>query len=526
MISLDFNRNLKADYAATDRTMLWILSLHLPFIFFVIPSGYGTGFLGFIPATAVIMIALLSYLLFNGSLVSRLVIGSSFMLFSIIMIMQQFGRIEMHFHIFASLAFLIAWRDWRVVLFASLLIAFHHALSIPVQNSGFQIFGRNFVTYANSCNWNTFFYHAAFVILETVVMIFFCVKMNAQYTMHKNLQFFLNESASNKDLSVSFSKIKQLDADGNSFINTLSSFLDFINQMVLHIRTSTSTVRLGAIDLSNMLVQNKSKLNEQSQLIGNTVTSMHQMSCTVTEIAETAAKTAAFSTQVKKNAIEGSQRSVVASKEMTFLANKMAQFKQSVDQLVSYTTDVSQTMAIIGSVAEQTNLLALNAAIEAARAGDQGRGFAVVADEVRTLAKRTTQATQEINHVIANLTDKCKEIEGLAQLGYDISNSTILVVEETRSFIELSATQINEISDMNYKIASAVEEQSAVTSLLSAEINDINEINMLVLKSASQSDEIASRLLVTANSVADFISEIKTNGDVPCTVNSDNKLPE
>ena len=497
--------------------MLWILALHLPFIFFLIPYGYGTHFLGAIPAVVVVLIALLAYQFFKGTLISRLVIGSSFMLLSMIIIMQQFGHIEMHFHIFVSLAFMIVWRDWKVVVVASLVIALHHALSVPIQNSGLQIFGKNFVVFANSCNWSTFFLHAIFVILEAAVIIFFCVKMNEQYRLSKYLQFSLAKSSNDKDLSVSFSHIKSSDADGKDFLNIVSGFIGFIHQAVLTFRDSSLTVKSGAIDASHFLSQNKIQLNEQSQRIETIVTSIHEMSCTVSEIAETTSKTAEYSKQVQNTAIEGSQQAAIASREMKALVNQMAQIKQSVDQLVRDTSEVSQTMGIIGSIAEQTNLLALNAAIEAARAGEQGRGFAVVADEVRTLAKRTKQATEEIYQVIANLTENCNQIEDLAQLGYDTSNNAILVVDKTSSLIELSANQVNEISDMNYQIASAVEEQRAVASSLAAEMHQINEINLSVVKSVSQSGDIASGLLVTANELTDLISEIKlhTDADFP-----------
>jgi methyl-accepting chemotaxis protein len=64
-----------------------------------------------------------------GSLLTRLVIGAAFMVYSGLFIHQCRGVTELHFHVFASLAILGVYRDWRVIVVAAGVIAVHHATS-------------------------------------------------------------------------------------------------------------------------------------------------------------------------------------------------------------------------------------------------------------------------------------------------------------------------------------------------------------------------------------------------------------
>ena len=61
---------------------------------------YGTYLLGFVVGGFITVIALLPVLMIPGSILSRTVIGMSFMAFSALFIQQQQGLIEIHFHIF------------------------------------------------------------------------------------------------------------------------------------------------------------------------------------------------------------------------------------------------------------------------------------------------------------------------------------------------------------------------------------------------------------------------------------------
>jgi len=61
-----------------------------------------------------------------GHVLTRHVIAVSQMLFGSLLIHLTGGRIETHFHIFGSLAFLAFYRDWRVLIVGTTVVAFDH----------------------------------------------------------------------------------------------------------------------------------------------------------------------------------------------------------------------------------------------------------------------------------------------------------------------------------------------------------------------------------------------------------------
>ncbi|HCT45260.1 MAG TPA: histidine kinase, partial [Phycisphaerales bacterium] len=64
----------------------------------------------------------------RGEAVTRYTIAVAQMLFSALLIHLMGGRLETHFHIFGSLAFLAFYRDWRVLVPATAVIATDHML--------------------------------------------------------------------------------------------------------------------------------------------------------------------------------------------------------------------------------------------------------------------------------------------------------------------------------------------------------------------------------------------------------------
>ena len=98
-----------------------------------------------------------------GHLATRLVMSISQAMFSAMFIHLSGGRIETHFHVFGSLAFLAAYRDWRVLVPMTAITALDHlARGLWWPQS---VFGA-----ATVSQWR-WLEHAAWVLFEDVVLL-------------------------------------------------------------------------------------------------------------------------------------------------------------------------------------------------------------------------------------------------------------------------------------------------------------------------------------------------------------------
>ncbi len=101
-----------------------------------------------------------------GRVFTRHAIAVSQMLFSALLIHVTGGRIETHFHVFGSLAFLAFYRDWRVLVTATVIVAGDHFMRGMFWPQS--VFG---VATTNSWRWLE---HAAWVLFEDLFLIPAC----------------------------------------------------------------------------------------------------------------------------------------------------------------------------------------------------------------------------------------------------------------------------------------------------------------------------------------------------------------
>jgi hypothetical protein len=102
----------------------------------------------------------------SGQAITRHVIAIAQILFSSLLIHVSGGRIETHFHVFGSLAFLAFYRDWKVLVPATLLVAIDHYLRGVYWPE--TVFG---IAAPSPWRWVE---HAGWVLYEDVFLIMAC----------------------------------------------------------------------------------------------------------------------------------------------------------------------------------------------------------------------------------------------------------------------------------------------------------------------------------------------------------------
>ena len=99
---------------------------------------------------------------------TRHVIAAVQMLWSAVLIMITNGRIETHFHVFGSLAFIASYRDWRLLSTATVVVAIDHLAR--------GLFWPDSVYGIANPEWWRFLEHAGWVVFEDVVLVIACAR--------------------------------------------------------------------------------------------------------------------------------------------------------------------------------------------------------------------------------------------------------------------------------------------------------------------------------------------------------------
>jgi len=98
-----------------DRLLAFLLVLHFPAALALAPL-HGSWIAAIVAGGALSATGFLVARAFPGSTLSRYVMVTCYLGYSALLISESHGMIEFHFHIFGALAFMLIYRDWRVMI--------------------------------------------------------------------------------------------------------------------------------------------------------------------------------------------------------------------------------------------------------------------------------------------------------------------------------------------------------------------------------------------------------------------------
>ncbi len=363
---------------------------------------------------------LLAMRLFPNALTSRMLAAAGLMVFSTLQIHLMSGLIEAHFMIFILISVLLAYRDWRPILGAALVIAVHHLAFGWWQSRGGPVYVMP-VHHLMDTWLGMVLTHAAYLVLHALILIAMARMMRREAVAAQELDCLSSRIAHQKDqFDLGADKQPMYSHLGESFRSTLEA----VRATLINVRDSSRAV----VTTSDRITEGNQQLSNRSQrqthALEEVVTTLEQLSHQVHDNAQHA-----------DTASDGAQQ---ARTRMHLGRERTDRLRQVMNDMRDSAGRIADITSMIDSLAFQTNILALNAAVEAARAGESGRGFSIVAAEVGNLAGKSAEASREIARLV-------EETRAHIQKGHECTGEVHLSMEEISEGIEEVAKRMQRI---------------------------------------------------------------------------------
>jgi two-component system sensor histidine kinase/response regulator len=172
------------------------------------PHIWAAVFLGTLISLFPIVLALTK----PGENYTRYVIAVGQMMMGALLIHLSGGRIETHFHIFGSLAFLAFYRDWRVLVPATFVVVADHALRG-------MFFSQSIFGVLTASNWR-WMEHTGWVVFIDVFLVISCLRGKSEMQEFAEKTTALEVAENKSALAIGEEKYRELFENANDLIFT------------------------------------------------------------------------------------------------------------------------------------------------------------------------------------------------------------------------------------------------------------------------------------------------------------------
>lgn len=296
---------------------------------------------------------------------------------------------------------------------------------------------------------------------------------------------------------------------GTGILASVNHMAAQLKEIISSIAQTGNRLQETAESASAVAQQTHSVVNEQQNRIEQIAAAATEMAASIHEVVGHSESSARAATTGMDYAAQGKETVQHTLAAINDLANNVEQSVEIIQSLEASSANIGSVTEVIQNISEQTNLLALNAAIEAARAGESGRGFAVVADEVRNLAQRSQESAQTIQDMINQLQTDINHAVETMLASRDKALNTVVQSEKTGTALDTIVESIQQISEMNAQVVTAVSQQSAVAEEISQNITTVTQLSDQTVQGAQQTADASSDLSQISKELAKIVSHFK-----------------
>jgi methyl-accepting chemotaxis protein len=371
----------------------------------------------------------------RGTLLSRISIAIIFMLFSGLLIHQAHGVIEAHFSIFALLAFLVYYRDWRPVCVAAATIGVHHYVACGLQMRGFAVY-----VFPSGHSCNMVWVHAAYVIVETVVLLYLGAAIRGEAI----------ENAAIANFSRRLVETGSIDLHAASFGASRSDALDSLLLAINGAVSQAGDVAGGMSGVSGDVITAAREIlaagREQQSCSQSAVRVVRSMADAAENVARTCGEVSTVALSSAGVVEKGRETMRKTADTIESLVSTVVNVSSEMNELNVESQRIEEIIGIMADIARQTDLLALNATIEAARAGEAGKTFHVVAREIRELSLRTHTSLGHAQQRVDCVREKTARVSSLVERCATEAQHGGRQVEQANVHLEQVVQQLPEIA--------------------------------------------------------------------------------